>query len=259
MSNDQKKGYLTLQQFQAVFGVEPGQVQRWLKFGMPVIITGSQKQFDLVQVGVWIVSHLRAGYLTLEQTAEMFGQEIRTITKWKNDFGMPQAMPGFYKRNDVVQWREKYLSGKIKTLQQGGTDGVSASTKLKQAQARRQELRLAKESGRLVEIDKVKPVFEKIYSLISQRRKLFSKRTNPQLDGIDSFGEREAILNKNIDELFTDIYDSGIRELARLQELSDGNENVTQDPASAAPHARKRARRRASNSKRRIGKRTRKV
>lgn len=256
MPTDQKKGLLTLQQFLAVFGVEPGGVQRWIKFGMPV---EEGKKFDLVQVGQWIVRHLSVGYMTLEQTAEMFGVEVRTITKWKNEFGLPQAATGFYKRNDVVQWREKYLNTKLKTLQQGGTDGVSASTKLKSAQARRQELRYAKEAGKLVDIDMVVPVFEKLFSLIAQRRKLFSKRTNPQLDGIDSFGEREKILNDSINELFTDIYESGIRELARVRELSGADAGIAQDPTAARTAPRKRVGKKVSRPQRRNRKRTRKV
>lgn len=259
MSNDTQKGYLNQQQFQAVFGVEPGQLQRWIKFGMPVIAIGQQKQFDLIQVGQWIVSHLRAGYLTLEQTAEMFGVEVRTITKWKNDFGMPQSAPGFYKRNDVIQWREKYLSKKIKLLETGGSDGMSQSTRLKRVQSQRQELRLRKEAGALVEIEKVIPVFENLWSLIAQRRKLFSKRTNPQLDGIDTFPEREKILNDNIDGLFTDIYNTGIRELDRLREFSGQDANGVGHIETPGKVPSKRTRRKASNTKSRNVKRTRSV
>jgi phage terminase Nu1 subunit (DNA packaging protein) len=246
---EKNKGLLTQQQFLAVFAVEPGMLIRWIKFGMPVIIEGNQKFFDLLQVGQWIVQHLSAGYLTLEQTAEMFAVEVRTITKWKNDIGMPQSTPGFYKRNDVIQWREKYLSKKIKLLETGGTDGMSQSTRLKRVQSQRQELRLQKEAGNLVEIDKVIPVFEKIYSLMAQRRKLFSKRVNPQLDGIDSFGEREKILNDNIDGIFTDIYNTGIRELNRLREFSGTNGGDMENNSAAQKTSSKRARKRKKNSK----------
>ncbi len=250
-TKEKPKTHLNQMQFLAVFGIEPGMMQRWIKFGMPVIVEGNQKYFDLLEVGQWIVQHLNAGYLTLEQTAEMFAVEVRTITKWKNDLGMPQSAPGFYKRNDVVGWREKYLSKKMKVLESGGVDGMSQSTRLKRVQSQRQELRLQKEAGKLVEIDKVIPIFEKLYALQAQRKKLFSKRTNPQLDGIDSFGEREKILNENIDGIFTDIYETGIRELNRLRELSgQGEGNMGVDEA-AEKDAAKRTRRRKTHSQRR--------
>lgn len=247
---EKQKGFLNQQQFQAVFGVEPGQVQRWIKFGLPVKGSGSGKQFNLVEAGQWVVSHLKAGYLSLEQTAEMFGQEVRTITKWKNEHGLPQAMPGFYKRDDVVKWREKYLSKKLKEAQSGGADGMSQSTRLKRVQSQRQELRLQKEAGQLVEIEKVIPIVQKMFLLIAQKRKNFSKNTNPQLDGVVNDGEREEILNRNVNDLFNNIVESGIRELNRLRELSGQNEHVAQYPEAPAKAAIKRTRRGHKNSKR---------
>jgi phage terminase Nu1 subunit (DNA packaging protein) len=245
MPEQKEKGLLTQQQFLAVFGVEPGTMQRFIKFGMPV---EEGKKFDLVQVGQWIVRHLQAGYLSLEQTAEMFNQEVRTITKWKNEFGMPQAAPGFYKRDDVVKWRVSFLEKKIKTLQQGGSDGVSANTKLKTAQAARQEIRLQKEMGKVVDIDIVIPVFEKQYALIAQRKKLFAKRTNPQLEGLE-YAEREKILERNTDELFNNIYESTIEELNRIRELYIANKGNIESSQAAPAVDSKRTRKRKKNSK----------
>jgi len=253
------KGLLTHEQCQAVFGLDHDAIQRLIRFDMPVEIHGGKKYFNLLQTGQWLIRHYKAGYLNLNEAAELFGVEPRTITKFTNEYGMPKAASGFYKTKDIVLWREKYLSNKLKTLQQGGSDGVSANTKLKTAQAKRQELRLQKESGSLVEIDKVRPVFDKLFSLMAQRRKLFSKRTNPQLDGIETFGEREKILNDNVDELFNDIYESGIRELARLQQLSGGNESIPQAASSSGTVARKRVGKKKPHSKSRNRKRTLKI
>ncbi|MFA6109794.1 MAG: hypothetical protein WDA75_13595 [Candidatus Latescibacterota bacterium] len=247
---EEKKGsLLTQMQFLAVFGVEPGMIQRWIKFGMPV---EGKQSYDLVQVGQWIVRHLRSGYMTTEEVAQMFGlDDTRTIRKWKDQFGLPQADPGFYKRDDVVKWRVKYLEKKLKEVQSGGADGMSQSTRLKRVQSQRQELRLRKEAGALVEIDKVIPIFEKLFALQAQRRKLFSKRTNPQLDGVDSFGEREKILNENIDGIFTDIYETGIRELNRLRELSGQGEDSMGADEAAGKNASKRTRKRKTHTQRR--------
>jgi phage terminase Nu1 subunit (DNA packaging protein) len=261
MSKKQKSsnGVITPQQFMQLFGYEIGAMQRLIKLGMPTAGDGKKKEFNLIEVANWLRTHWAVGYMSLQEVADMFGVEVRTVTKFVNELGMPKVVSGWYKRNDIVQWRLKHLEKKIKELQQGGSDGVSASTKLKSAQARRQELRYAKEAGKLVELDKVLPVFEKLFSLIAQRRKLFSKRTNPQLDGIDSFGEREKILTESIDELFNDIYESGIRELTRLRELSGADQDIAQNNAPAAPAARKRVGKKVSRPQRRNRKRTRKV
>ncbi len=257
MSDENKKGLLSLQQFLAVFGVEPGRVQRWIKFGMPV---EEGKKFDLVQVGQWIVRHLSVGYMTLEQTAEMFGVEVRTITKWKNEFGLPQAASGFYKRNDVVQWREKYLNKKIKEMQAGGEDGLSARQRMYKAKAIREEYKQAVEERSLIRIDEVMPIFEEALKIMKQRITVLPRRSARLMEGTQTSAEREEILRKNVNEILTELSNTpdalrSVAESARQHYAA----TLPDAQAAAANVGHRVGRRKSRDGKRKRSARTRKV
>lgn len=198
-----KAGQITMQQLVQIFGVEPGTVQRWISFGLPVEYKKG-KLFDLAQVAQWIVVHLNAGYLSLNQCAEMFGVEPRTITKWRNEFGAPQSMTGFYRRNDIVQWREKYLGKKLKELQQGGPDGMSANARLKNTKEARERLKLLKETRQLVDLSEVMPVFIEALMNIRTRGSTFGQHVAPKLEGMNAT-QRSQRIQKELNVIFTEL------------------------------------------------------
>lgn len=205
MSDEEKlKGLLTPEQFTAVFGFELGAIQRFVKLGMPAETIYAKKYYNLIRVGQWIVSHLRAGNINLNECAELFGVEPRTITLWVNAFGMPKAASGNYRIKDVVQWREKYLSKKIKDLQQGGTDGISAAARLKHAQAERQKLKLLQEQKILVAVDELMPFINEAITNLKINFQTFGQTVAPQVEGMN-INERAQQMQKAINERLTEL------------------------------------------------------
>lgn len=200
---ERKAGQITMQQLVQIFGVEPGTVQRWISFGLPVA-DKKGKIFDLAQAAQWIVVHLNAGYLSLNQCAEMFAVEPRTITKWRNEFGAPQSMTGFYRRNDIVQWREKYLGKKLKELQQGGPDGMSANARLKNTKEARERLKLMKETRQLVDLSEVMPVFTDVLITLKMHGSTFGKSIANDLEGMNATQRAQYIQNA-LNRIFSQI------------------------------------------------------
>ncbi|MBW7887443.1 MAG: hypothetical protein H3C35_03655 [Bacteroidetes bacterium] len=205
MPEEKQKKLLTQQQFQSVFGYELGEVQRLLKFGLPHEIFSGKKYYDLIHVGQWLRSHWMAGYRSLEQMAELFGVEPRTITKFVNEFGMPKVANGLYRIKDCVQWREKYLNKKIKEILAGGEGGLSARQRLNKAKAIREEYKQALDERTLIRIDEVMPVFEEALKIMKQRLTVLPRRAAPMMEGTETNAEREEILRNNINEILTEL------------------------------------------------------
>jgi hypothetical protein len=198
-------------------------------------------------------------YATHHQIAIVFGIEPRTITKWVNELGMPRAGRGKYNLVACVQWRESYNQKKIEELRAGGKDGLSARKDYFIASAEMKRYQIAEKKKKLIKVSDARRIFEDLFTLIISRKKVYAKKTNPQLEGIQSPGERERILDDNVNELFRDIYERGSAELRRLEKLSGPVEGEPAAPQTVAPHARKRMGRRAPRTKRRNVKRTRRV
>jgi transposase len=196
--------------------------------------------------------------MTLDEVAVMFDVEIRTVTKWKNEFGMQQAAPGFYKRDDVVKWRVQYLEKKIKLLQQGGVDGVSASTKVKQVKYERDQLKLLQEQRLLVNIDEIIPIITDQLSNLRTNSATYGQRVSPLVEGM-SVNERAIVLQDKLNELFAKL--SGVPDtLKRIGSSIErpASESV-QRVKSAPKNKNKRTRNRKKNTKPRVKSRTRSV
>jgi|GEM_PF-6708028 len=179
-------------------------------------------------------------FATAQQMALVFGIEPRTLVKWVTEFGMPREGRGEYDIVACVQWREQYNQKQIALLRAGGEDGLKAKSVYTISAARLKQYDLAERSGKLVQIDAVLPVFQKLWGIMTQRRKMFAKRTAPQLEGKETYGERELILTNSINELFSDIYSTGITELSRLGKLHHADEGIVRDNTAAPGKNRKR-------------------
>lgn len=205
MTDDERlKSLLTPEQFTTVFGFELGAIQRYVKLGMPFETISGKKYYNLVSVTQWILSHFKAGNITLNECAELFGVEPRTITLWVNSFGMPKAASGNYRIKDVVLWREKYLGKKIKELQQGGADGVSAATWLKKEQAERQRLKRLQEQRVLVVIDEIMPFIIDALVNLKINFQTFGQTVAPQIEGMN-INERAQRIQQAINERLAEV------------------------------------------------------
>lgn len=233
MTPEKRKQYLTEQQLLGIFGVEPGTVMRWIKFGLTFEKEGRVKLFHLAATCQWVHQHLTAGYLSLEQVAQMFGVEPRTVTKFVNEFGMPRSLPGFYKRDEVVRWREKYLAGKLRTLQQGGMDGVSATTQLKQEKVLRERMKRLQEERQLVNIAEVMPVFTSLLSNMRTNASTMGQSCARQVVGLP-INEAAQRIQREINDLFTEF--AGLHHsLERLGPSVPGGAAEVVVGAAAAP------------------------
>lgn len=190
-------------------------------------------------------------HATLQQIALVFGVNRRTVLKWHLDFGLPRQGRDAYNLVQVVQWRCAYLEKKIAELQAGGQDGLSARKDYFVASAEMKRFQIGEKKRKLVRIRDVIPVFEDLFNLIISRKKVYGKKTNPQLEGISSPGEREKILDDNLDELFNGVYERGLTQLKRLQTLPDAAGGEPEAPPAVARPSRKRVRRRSSRTQRR--------
>lgn len=145
-----------------------------------------------------------SGTINHQQIAMVFAVEPRTITKWCNDLGMPKSGRGQYNLVECVQWRCGYLEKKIKTLTEGGTEGMNQGTRLKKVNSEIKEYHLAKLRGELVGLYEIMPVITEGLNRIRQRSQSFGQRTAPQLQGME-VTEMAETLQEHINELFTDL------------------------------------------------------
>lgn len=146
----------------------------------------------------------KTGRVTHQQIAMVFGVEPRTISNWTKDLGLPKYARGQYNLVECVQWRCNYLEKKIKTLTEGGTEGMNQGTRLKRVNSEIKEYHLSKLRGELVALDEIMPIFTDALNRIRQRAQSFGQRTGPQLEGLDN-NERAETLQEHINELFSDL------------------------------------------------------
>ncbi len=197
---DEEKGKLATRSIMCtIYAVDMYTLQRWIKLGIPHKREGGETYFQPAEAGQWIKNYYTSGQITHEQIAAIFNVEPRTITQWTNSFGMPKFAPGVYVIKDCVQWRIKFLEKKIKELQQGGADGVSANTKLKIAQAKRQELRLAHEQGMVINRNEIVPIFREAVENTVTKGKQFGRSVAPRVHGLEI-----KILAEKLQEEFDD-------------------------------------------------------
>ena len=145
-----------------------------------------------------------SGTINHQQIAMVFAVEPRTVTKWCNELGMPKSGRGQYNLVECVQWRCGYLEKKIKTLTEGGTEGMNQGTRLKKVNSEIKEYHLAKLRGELVALYEIMPVITEGLNRIRQRSQSFGQRTAPQLQGLE-VTEMAETLQEHINELFADL------------------------------------------------------
>ena len=184
----------------------------------------------------------KKGFLTHAQCAMVFGVEPRTITKWCNEYGMPKENRGQYNLIAVVQWRCNYLEKKIKTAEQGGSDGINQDTRLKRANAEIKEMHLAELRGEMVNIDEVMPILNEGFSNIRRKASTFAQTVSPQLEGMESY-ERTEYLKTAIEDLFEDLsgLPNTLKRIVKLdqQSAAEGVQNLSIPPKDDGKRTRR--------------------
>lgn len=213
------------------------------KYGMP---RAGYNKFDSFKVVRWKFDWLqhqleeekaRRNIRSLGEIADLFGKvQQRTINLLVKNEGLPRKERGEYDLAEVIPWYMKRYEHQLKEAKAGGEDGVQAKARLIKAQADLKQIALAKVRAEVINVQDAIIAFENVLSILRQRANVFPKRAAPQLEGLETNGEREAMLKDLINELLTELADIpntliGMAELTR-QGLAEGIQ-AAQAPAKA--------------------------
>lgn len=227
------------------------------KLGMP---RERGRKYNVSRVVHWVIdwyrqriAHEKANRYVweLNELADLFHREPRSINKMAKDRGLPRAGRGKYEIKPVVRWFIDDLERQLDIAKAGGEDAAAAKARLIRSQADQKEIEVAKLRGEAVNIDDFTRVVTDGLSITRQQMLGLKKRLAPALEGLETVAEREAIIDTYIHELLTDLatVPDRIQRLAEVAKASAA-ESVGDLDAAGKAH-RRRARRRASRAKRR--------
>jgi hypothetical protein len=222
--------------------------------------------FDLVKVIHWLVDRSRRQLAeekarhdmrTLPELALLLKREPRTVNKDVKERGLPRDGRGTYLLSKAIPWIVDDYEKRLRLVRTGGESESQARKGLLQAQRDLKLITLARQRGEVINIDDAVPILERGLNILRQKVMIFPKRAAPQLEGLETPGEREQMLKVLAHDLLTDLANipDALRSAAQLGRQS-ASESVP-DAQAAAAHDRKSVGRRKKNAQRRDGKRTR--
>jgi len=139
-------------------------------------------------------------YATREQIAHVLKITPRMVNRHVKDHGMPIVARGEYDLVSCVHWYLDYLKTEIQRARRGDESEQQARARLVKATANLRELDLAREEKRLLPVDAVKELWERI--VIAFKNKMLSLPTKlPQkLIGMEDPGNMKSLIEGEIYE-----------------------------------------------------------
>jgi phage terminase Nu1 subunit (DNA packaging protein) len=112
--------------------------------------------------------------LTTEEVAGLLLVTERAVRKWAKDESLPHGFEGKDLRFDwpktLTWWLNNKYRGAVAKVIVGGVPSKAASeAKLLDVKARREEMRLAKEEGRLIPVEQIEPAWLRIAETVKNR------------------------------------------------------------------------------------------
>lgn len=222
--------------------------------------------FDLVKVFHWLIDRHRQQLeiekakrdaRTLPELALLLKREPRTVNKDVKERGLPRDGRGLYLLSKAIPWIVDDYEKRIREARTGGESESGARKRLWQVQVDLKQITLARQRGEVINIDDAIPILERGLNILRQKVMIFPKRAAPQLEGLETPGERESVLKVLVHDLLTELASipDALRRAAKL-----GGQSTSESVSDTAPTSsddRKRMGRRKKNAQRRDGKRTR--
>lgn len=200
-------------------------------FGMP---RSGEEEYDEVAVVRWYVDFVR-NYATLEQISKLLGVTKRWVNRLVREQGFPRESRGYYRIDGCISWIVAHLKSQLEEAQKGGGSLAFADQRLKAIEAKRREIKLAREAGEVVRIDDAVRLFEALALNIRTGLLGLSKRAAPQLEGL-ARAKIESMLEQYIRELLNELtkLPDGIASLAEAKAGGDSEESGAVQAASAS-------------------------
>jgi phage terminase Nu1 subunit (DNA packaging protein) len=157
----------------ALPGTDAKRLAKWIKSGLPVRGKGAKERFDPEAVERWLIENDQAKpasapaptgrvCTTRAAAAAELGVDIRTLAEWLNDptfpgkAGSPGRSDGHFPLDEIRTWR----SAKFENAP-GGNDELGRLRILQlQTKVEREQLELARELGRIVDVEDVRNLLE---------------------------------------------------------------------------------------------------
>lgn len=208
-----------------------------------------RSRYDVVQVVHWLIDRqrreleaekMRRNRRSLEEISDLFLLEPRWINRLAKEHGLPREGRGQYDLIKVVRWYVSYLKRQIDEIRAGGEDGLQAKARLIKSQANIKEMEEAKLRKQVINVADAASIVEEALSILRTRLLTLHKRAAPQLDGLETIGEREEVIKGIIYESLTDLSNipDSIRHVAVLSHGRAAESVQDAAPAAAADHKR---------------------
>jgi phage terminase Nu1 subunit (DNA packaging protein) len=197
-------------------------------------------------------------YATLDQIAHLLKLTPRMVNLHVKNNGMPRISRGQYDMVKCVHWYLDFKDRQIEEARKGDETERQARARLTKASADLKELELARERGRLLEIEVVKALWERIVVAFKTRILAIPTKLAPRLVACQDLSQAKDMLDQEVrealSELSTKKMDNRVlRNLVESRQLDNGSGN------SSAKADSKRVGRQKQDSKPGVKRRARKV
>jgi len=139
-------------------------------------------------------------YATREQIAHLLKLTPRMVNMHVKDHGMPIVGRGEYDMVACVQWYIGYLKEQIDRARKGDETEQQARARLIKATANLRELEYAREQGKLIPVDVVRLLWERITIAFKNKILSLPSKLPQRLIVCRDLGEMKAILESELHE-----------------------------------------------------------
>jgi phage terminase Nu1 subunit (DNA packaging protein) len=159
-------------------------------------------------------------YASLEQIAHLLKLTPRMVNIHVKESGMPRVVRGQYDLVKCVHWYLDLKDRQIEAARRGDETERQARARLTRASADLRELELARERERLLEIDAVKRLWERIVVAFKTRILAIPTKLAPRLVACQDVGQAKNILEEEMREALGELSTRrmGVSELRKLVE-----------------------------------------
>lgn len=162
--------------------------------------------------------------ISVEELADFFNRDVRTVQLWAKNEGMPKNARGEYDILKCAQWKIRNLEEENEILRNSGDEKLYALKSEGQKIANKErELKLRKALKELVDVESVRIAWLGEMKIFSKALKALINKLSAALDGVEDREQRREIIERLVREVMTMIGELKITDTVEGDEL-DGIE-----------------------------------
>ncbi|MDP2207308.1 MAG: hypothetical protein Q8K98_00870 [Bacteroidota bacterium] len=146
--------------------------------------------------------------ISTTELCKLWQRTPATISEYVKN-GMPKLARGRFHLNEIWQWRYSVLKEKSET---GSGDIKQERLRKIEVERKLLEIELAKQQGKLVSLDEIKVVWERVIVAFKNKLLLFPNKVSSRLLNMQTIGEIKSLLDEEIFQILNELSQSRVEK-----------------------------------------------